>query len=301
MDEDAGVYQSSISMDERYTFLGQAGKGTYATTWIAIDKHTNTRVAVKAISKTSTNKATFRKELKYSKRLSKHSHIISTHETAFETKTSYVMVQDYAPGGDLFDAIEPGVGLQTSKARLYFGQIAKAFEYMHSKKLVHRDLKPENIVLGDIEGTFIQLIDFGMTLRSGTHVSQVCGSIPYTPPEILNATGFFVEPSYDVWSAGVLLFCMLTGSFLWEQATMSDSNFAEFVRWQSGHGPVPHKWKEFSPQLIELFHMLLAIDPKNRCQINEVHKYLNMVWFNNEVSGHLPILELFPDSTSEFI
>lgn len=278
------VYQTSL--DERFTFIRQAGKGTYGTTWIALDKETNSKVAIKAINKNTTNRTSFKKELKYSKHLSKHENIIKTHDTAFETKTCYVMVQDYAPGGDLFDAIEPEVGLEASKARVYFGQIAKALEFMHGKKLVHRDLKPENVVLGDDEGTFIKLIDFGMTLRTGTHVSRVCGSIPYTPPEICNAkdeVGFFVEPSCDVWSAGVLLFCMLTGSFPWEQATLSDPNFSDFVQWQTGKGRVPHMWRSFSPQLLELFSKLLALDPKDRCKINEVHKYLKEPWYNTEI------------------
>jgi serine/threonine-protein kinase SBK len=275
-----GVYQTSL--DERFTFLRQAGKGTYGTTWIAVDKETNEKVAIKAINKATTNRTSFKKELKYSKHLSKHSYIIKTHDTAFETKTCFVMVQDYAQGGDLFDAIEPEVGLHESKARIYFGQIAKALEFMHSKKLVHRDLKPENVVLGDVQGTHIKLIDFGMTLRTGTHVSRVCGSIPYTPPEICNASddvGFFVEPSCDVWSAGVLLFCMLTGSFPWEQATLSDANFAEFVDWQNGRGKVPHMWRNFSPQLLELFSKLLALDANKRCKISEVHQYLSEPWY----------------------
>ena len=283
-EKNTGVYQTSL--DERFAFLRQAGKGTYGTTWIATDRETNQKVAVKAISKSNTSRTAFKKELKYSKHLSKHQNIITTHETAFETKTSYVMVQDYAPGGDLFDAIEPEVGLQESKVRIYFGQIAKALEYMHAKKLVHRDLKPENVVLGDVEGSFVQLIDFGMTLRTGTHVARVCGSIPYTPPEICNASeeaGFFVEPSCDVWSAGVLLFCMLTGTFPWEQATMNDANFAEFVHWQMGHGSVPHMWKNFSSQLLELFSKLLALDPKIRCRIGEVHKYLKQPWYTSNV------------------
>lgn len=279
------LYQTSL--DERFTFLRQAGKGTYGTTWIAVDKETNSKVAIKAINKSTTNRTSFKKELKYSKHLSKHENIIRTHDTAFETKTCYVMVQDYASGGDLFDAIEPEVGLNEAKARSYFGQIAHALEFMHSKKLVHRDLKPENVVLGDEEGRSIKLIDFGMTLRTGTHVSRVCGSIPYTPPEICNASdevGFFVEPSCDVWSAGVLLFCMLTGSFPWEQATMSDLNFAEFVHWQTSQGPIPHMWKNFSPSLLRLFSRLLALDAKNRCKIGEVHKYLNEPFYTTSTT-----------------
>ena len=282
MATESNVYQTSL--DERFTFLKQAGKGTYGTTWIAEDKTMfGRKVAIKAISKTSTSRSCFKKELKYSKHLAKHPYIITTHDTAYETKTSYVMVQDYATGGDLFDAIEPEVGLAESKARVYLREIAKALEYMHSKKLVHRDIKPENIVLGDAEGSYVQLIDFGMTLRAGTHVSRVCGSIPYTPPEICNASeesGFFVHSSCDVWSTGVLLFCMLTGSFPWEQATLSDPNFYEFVQWQSGvTSKPPRMWQQFSPRLLELFSKLLALEAKDRCKISEVYKYLSEPWF----------------------
>ena len=285
MSTETGTYQTSL--DDRFTFIKQAGKGTYGTTWIAEDKTNGNRVAIKAISKAGTSRASFKKELKYSKHLSKHPFIVATHDTAYETKTSYVMVQDFAPGGDLFDAIE--LGLSEAKVRLYLGQIAKALEYMHSKKLVHRDIKPENIVLGDLEGSLVQLIDFGMTLRTGAHVSRICGSIPYTPPEICNAsdeTGFYVHPSCDVWSVGVLLFCMLTSSFPWEQATLSDSNFYEFVQWQaSGPGAKPPQmWQRFSPQLLDLFRKLLAIEPKDRCKITEVFKYLHAPWNAQPVS-----------------
>ena len=154
---------NNTSLDERYSFIKQAGQGTYGTTWIAEDKTTGKLVAIKAIHKNNTRRSDFKKELKYGRYLANHPNIITTHECAFETKTSYVMVQEFARGGDLFDAIQPEVGLKEPKAKLYLSQIAKAVDYMHSKKLVHRDIKPENIVLGDEEGSFVQLIDFGMT------------------------------------------------------------------------------------------------------------------------------------------
>ena len=272
-----------MSLDERYTFLKQAGQGTYGTTWIAEDGVTGKRVAVKAISKANTSRGDFKRELKYAKYLSKHENIITTHDTAYETKSSYVMVQDFASGGDLFDAIEPEVGLKESTTKKYLSQICRAVEFMHSKNLVHRDIKPENIVLADKEGSSVQLIDFGMTLKVGTHVPRVCGSIPYTPPEICSApdeVGFFVDTSCDVWSVGILLFCMLTGSFPWEQATLSDPNYYEFVQWQCGAtSKPPLVWRKFSPKLLSLFNKMLAMHPEDRCSITEVYKCLNDSWF----------------------
>ena len=278
---------AELSLDERYVFEKQAGQGTYGTAWIAKDVVTGNRVIIKAISKANTGRTDFKRELHYAKCLSKHANIITTHSTAYETKTSYVTIQDFASGGDLFDAIEPEVGLKESTAKLYLGQICSAVEYVHSKNLVHRDIKPENIVLSDKEGSSVQLIDFGMTLKVDTHVPRICGSIPYTPPEICNASdeaGFFVDPSCDVWSVGILLFCMLTGSFPWEQATLSDPNYYQFVQWQCGASSKPPRaWQKFSPKLLSLFNKMLAMHPEDRCIITEVYKYLNCSWINNRI------------------
>ena len=269
----------NLSLDERYAFIKKVGQGSYGTTWLAEDRVNGNVVVVKSISKHNTSRADFKKELKYGKLISSHPNIISTHDAAYETNTSYVMVQDYAAGGDLFDAIQPNVGLPEYKAKQYISQIAEAVHYMHSKNLVHRDIKPENIVLGDKTGSFVQLIDFGMTLRTGAHVPRVSGSIPYIAPEICaasNETGFKVESSSDVWSVGILLFCMLTGSFPWEQAMLSDPNYYRFVQWQAGViSTPPPMWQNFSPRLLSLFNGLLAMDPHDRCDVTEILKYTN--------------------------
>ena len=275
---------AASSIDERFTVVKQLGQGGYGTTWLAVDNVTSKPLVLKEISKESTSRSDFKRELYYSKALSKHPNIVTTHNAAYETKTSYVTVQDYASGGDLFDAIEPEVGMKESKAKLYISQICSAVAYMHSKNLVHRDIKPENIVLSDKEGSSVQLIDFGMTLPAGTPLSTVSGTIPYLSPEICNDSdeaGLFVDPSCDVWSVGILLFCMLTGSFPWEQATLDDPKYYEFVRWQFGaSSKPPHAWQIFSPELLSLFNKMLAMEPQDRCSITEVYKYLNCAWFN---------------------
>eukprot|EP00118_Oscarella_pearsei_P025898 m.308993 g.308993 ORF g.308993 m.308993 type:complete len:353 (+) comp45237_c0_seq1:31-1089(+) len=268
-------------LDQRYVFLRKVGAGTYGTTWVALDKVTRTKVAVKTVHKTATRRDTFKRELKYSRMLSGHRYVVKTHKEAFETENAFVLVQDFASGGDLFDAIGPEVGLPEHKAKRYLSQIASSLHYMHGKGLVHRDVKPENLVLEDTTGESLLLIDFGMTRRAGSFIDRVCGSIPYTPPEICEATdGYNCHASADVWSVGVLLYCMLTGSFPWEQATDCDPNFAEFSRWQRGlTDRVPTLWRQFSPKLLELFRRVLSVDPATRCSVADVNAYIKYDWF----------------------
>ena len=274
---------ANTTLDSQFSTINQIGQGGFCTTWVVDDTVTGKKMVFKEISKSNTSRNDFKRELQCSKYLGKHPNIITTHNDVYETKTSYLLVQDYASGGDLFDAIEPEVGLKESTAKAYLNQICRAVEFMHSKHLVHRDIKPENIVLSDKEGSSVQLIDFGMTLKVGTHVPRVCGSIPYTAPEICSApeeVGFFVDPSADVWSVGILLFCMLTGSFPWEQATLCDPNYYEFVQWQLGAtSKPPRAWQMFSPKLLSLFNKMLTMHPEDRCSIDKVYKYLHLSWF----------------------
>jgi serine/threonine-protein kinase SBK len=268
-------------LQQQYNFLGKIGEGTYGSAWLAVDKISNTKVVLKAVHKDQTPREHFKNELKYSRLLSGHPHIITTRHDAYETDNAYILVQDFAAGGDLFDAIRPEIGIPEDTAKKYILQIASAVHAMHTKGLVHRDVKPENAVLQDDAGTNIQLIDFGMARRQGCYVNGMCGSIPYMPPEICSAAdGYYCHPSTDVWSVGVLLYCLLTGRFPWQMATLTDTNFREFVRWQRGETEkVPGIMKKFSPKLLELFRKLLCLDWRKRCNVTEVLYYVKYRWF----------------------
>ncbi|XP_062507529.1 serine/threonine-protein kinase SBK1-like [Corticium candelabrum] len=280
--------ESSVSsfedcLERRYIFLRKIGSGTFSSAWAALDKVTRTKVVLKTVHKKNTSRSLFKKELKYSRMLSGHRHVINTRSDAFETDKAYVLIQDLAAGGDLFDAIGPEIGLAEETAKRYIVQVASALHSMHTKGLVHRDVKPENIVLEDKNGSNVLLIDFGMTRRTGYYIERVCGSIPYTPPEVcMAADGYHCHTSSDVWSVGVLLYCMLTGNFPWEQATECDSNFAEFCRWQRGESEkIPPLWRQFSPKLLELFSKLLCLDWQKRCSVTEIFHYTKFFWFQH--------------------
>ena len=93
----------------------------------------------------------------------------------------------------------------------YFQQIIYAVHYCHCFNIAHRDLKPENILLDKQKN--IKIADFGMAIWEGAAgmLETSCGSPHYASPEILNGKKYS-GASADVWSCGVILYALLSGS-----------------------------------------------------------------------------------------
>lgn len=271
-----------LNLKDHYEVLRDLGRGTYGKVVLAKCMETGTNVALKVLPKSSTKLREFQREFQYSYFLSPHCNIVDSYNVAFETRSSYVFAQEFAPIGDLFDAIPPQVGMKERDVKLVVRQIASALEFMHSKQLVHRDIKPENVLIFESDFNKVKLMDFGMTRKDGTVIRKTNGSIPYTPPEICEAVrneNITVSSSGDVWAFGVLLFCMLTGNFPWENADIGDIYFSEFVTWQRRKtSKVPSQWKRFTPKFLRYFRKALDIKLERRCDVKEITKYLNDNW-----------------------
>ena len=158
------LYQQELT--DSYDIVKELGSGTYGRVILARCHRTNMDVALKVLPKSNAKLKDFLREFNYS---------------------YYLFAQEYASGGDLFEAITPQVGLLEPQAKNMARQVASALEFMHSKGLVHRDVKPENILMFDDKVMRVKLMDFGMTKKVGTLVRKVSQGIPYTPPEICEA------------------------------------------------------------------------------------------------------------------
>ncbi|XP_035695449.1 serine/threonine-protein kinase SBK1-like [Branchiostoma floridae] len=286
----SGFELPKVDVHSHYLIVREVGRGTYGRVDLAIHKETGTKLALKSVPKRTTRLRDFYREFTLSQYLSAHPFIITTYDVAFQTKHYFIFGQEYSAVGDLFEAIPPQEGLPEETAKLCVQQIGSALEFMHAKGLVHRDVKPENILLFDRDCRRVKLMDFGMTRKCGTHVKKISGTIPYTPPEICQAAhndGFYVETSADVWAFGVLIFCMLTGNFPWENAEDRDCYFTEFVGWQKRTtSGMPSQWKKFTPRLMKFFRKSLEIKPEKRCQIREVYKYVHYDWLLPPLNGN---------------
>ncbi|XP_043924070.1 serine/threonine-protein kinase SBK1-like [Protopterus annectens] len=279
-----------VEINKYYEVIRELGKGTYGKVDLVIHKQQGTKMALKFLRKKTTKLKTFLQEYSISLHLSVCPYIIGMFGIAFETDEYYVFAQEYAVAGDLFDIIPPQVGLPEQTAKYCIYQVALALDYLHSKKLVHRDIKPENILIFDKECRKVKLSDFGMTRRAGTVEKRVSGTIPYTAPELCDMSrheGFCVDYSIDIWAFGVLLFCMLTGNFPWEKALPSDTFYDEFVRWQECRNvTVPSQWRRFTSDVLRMFRKLLYIEPKRRCSVKEIFRYMNKTWMIKKENGN---------------
>ena len=140
----------------------------------------------------------------------RHKNIVKLFDV-YESRDQLHLVMEYCDGGELYDRIckdEYG----EKQAVNIIKQILNSLNIVHSKKICHLDLKPENILFKDKSDDCVKLIDFGMsrmiprlTLLKGKKI----GTIQYMAPEIISGKGFGLAA--DVWSVGVILYCMLFG------------------------------------------------------------------------------------------
>lgn len=156
----------------------------------------------------------FLREARVSSRL-KHEHILNMIEFGEEQGRLY-LVTPYIEGGTLVRRLKSGP-LSLSEVRQLFVPLVQAVAHIHRRGVIHRDLKPTNILLDEQDGeVYVRLIDFGIASEQGSEASppltkagSEIGTIAYMAPERLNG---IAAPSNDIFSLGIILHQMLTGS-----------------------------------------------------------------------------------------
>ncbi|KAF5381585.1 hypothetical protein D9615_005410 [Tricholomella constricta] len=198
---------TKIRVVGNYTLGKVIGEGAYGKVRMGTHRLTSTRVAIKQIPKAMS--ASLTREIHHHRQLH-HPHVTQMYEV-IATESSIWIVTELCCGGELFDYLAEKGRLAEDEAKIIFGQLCLAVAYLHDNGIVHRDLKLENVLLD--ERCRVKLGDFGFTreFERGSFMETFCGTTGYASPEMLQGKKY-QGPEVDVWSLGIILYCLLTGT-----------------------------------------------------------------------------------------
>lgn len=258
------------SIKEVYTLGRKLGQGQFGTTFLCVEKSTGKQFACKSIAKrkltTVEDVEDVRREIHIMHHLAGHPNVIQI-VGAFEDALAVHLVMEFCAGGELFDRIVQRGHYTERKAAQLARIIVGVVEACHALGVMHRDLKPENFLfVSQDEDALLKTIDFGLSVffRPGETFTDVVGSPYYVAPEVLRK---FYGQECDVWSAGVIIYILLSGvppfwdeteQGIFDQVLKGDLDF------------VSEPWPSISESAKDLVKRMLVRDPKKRLTAHQV-------------------------------
>ena len=253
-----------------YKYGRLLGKGAFGKVNLCLHTLTGRLVAIKSINKekikNERQKQKIKQETEIMETLSKSKNIVKIFET-YETKKHICIVMEYICAGDLLTYIKKRSKLTEPVAKFIFKQIVLGIKHIHDNNIIHRDIKLDNILL-DLDNN-IKICDFGVSrkINIGDIMFEQCGTPAYIAPEILINKGY-EGFGVDVWSAGVVLYAMLSGT-----VPFKGNNIKEL------HDLIINgNYKEIngiSKEADDLIKKILEVDAKKRIKIDQI---LNHPW-----------------------
>jgi len=257
---------------EGWDLVQVLGEGTFGEVKLLVSKENGEACAMKEIDLDCHPEAeeTVKKEICVHKLL-KHKHVVQCYGSRSEGRRQFIFLE-YCSGGELFDRIEPDVGMPEYQAQKFFNQLIAGLEYLHLKGVSHRDIKPENLLLD--ENDQLKLSDFGMATvfrHQGRErlLERRCGTMPYIAPEILVRSQYNAEPA-DIWSCGVVLVAMLTGELPWDKPTSDQTEYNNWKDLKYSLDP----WKKIDNLPLSLLRKVLMPLPSKRYSLTQIQNHI---------------------------
>ncbi|CAN6911068.1 unnamed protein product [Brassica oleracea] len=256
-----------------YTLSRKLGQGQFGTTYLCTELATGVDYACKSISKrkliSKEDVEDVRREIQIMHHLAGHGNIV-TIKGAYEDSLYVHIVMELCAGGELFDRIIQRGHYSERKAAELTKIIVGVVEACHSLGVMHRDLKPENFLLVNKDDDFsLKAIDFGLSIffKPGQIFTDVVGSPYYVAPEVLLKR---YGPEADVWTAGVILYILLSGvPPFWAETQQGifDAVLKGYIDFDSDPWPV------ISDSAKDLIRRMLCSKPAERLTAHEVLRH----------------------------
>ncbi|KAG5058484.1 hypothetical protein AAZX31_05G185100 [Glycine max] len=265
--------QRTQNIREVYEVGRKLGQGQFGTTFECTRRASGGKFACKSIPKRKLlckeDYEDVWREIQIMHHLSEHAHVVRI-EGTYEDSSAVHLVMELCEGGELFDRIvQKGHYSERQAARL-IKTIVEVVEACHSLGVMHRDLKPENFLFDTVdEDAKLKATDFGLSVfyKPGESFCDVVGSPYYVAPEVLRK---HYGPESDVWSAGVILYILLSGvPPFWAES--EPGIFRQILLGKLDFQSEP--WPSVSDSAKDLIRKMLDQNPKTRLTAHEVLRH----------------------------
>ncbi len=251
-------------LDNRYELLEVIGTGGMAVVYKARCHRLNRLVAVKILRTDLAQDAEFRRRFHDESQavaMLSHPNIVAVYDVSHSDDLDYIVME-------LIDGItlkqymqKKGTPLNWREALHFITQIVRALSHAHSRGIIHRDIKPHNIMV--LRDGSVKVSDFGIARITSAHQStltqEALGSVHYISPE--QARGSHIDARSDIYSAGVVLYEMITGRLPFE----GDSPVAVAIQHINSIPLSPRELNADIPEALEEITMkAMAPDPDER-------------------------------------
>lgn len=259
-------------INDRYEIVTSVGEGGMANVYLANDIILDRNVALKVLRGDLENNEKFirrfQREAKSVSDLS-HPNIVEVYDVGEEEGQHYI-VMEYIDGKTLKQLVQKRGALTVAEVIDIMAQITDGLKSAHAAYIIHRDIKPQNIMIQD--NGMIKITDFGIAMSMNatqlTQTNSVMGSVHYLPPE--QASGKTATMKSDIYSAGILMYELLTGSVPFK----GDNAVEIALKQMKERIPSIRKQNPLIPQSVEnIVLKATAKNPKNRYEtIEEMHE-----------------------------
>jgi serine/threonine protein kinase len=268
---------SSVLAD--YDIKDILGEGGFGKVYLAIDRQTNNKVAIKFmdVSHYLSHASQIEEIYREADALQKldHNNIIHLYK-AFVQKKEVIMIMEHAGGGELQERIEAKGSLCELDARDIFRQCVNAISYCHNRGLIHRDLKLENVLFKEKGGFIIKIVDFGIAgvCKAQRKDKTDAGTLHYMSPEVLSRSNINAGPAIDVWALGIMLYVMVLGELPFN-GDSEDEIVEEILKKKLKF----NNTKPISSEIQDLLHKVLTKDAEKRITMFEIqnHAWMEMM------------------------
>ncbi len=281
-------------LNNRYELIERIGKGGMAAVYRARDVMLERTVAIKVLREDFSGDPVFQERFRQEARAAAnlaHPNIVTVHDFGLDNGQLFIVMENI-PGSDLKTLLKKRGRFKPEEALPLIIQACAGLGYAHRAGLVHCDVKPQNLLVTPDKR--LKVTDFGIaralaTIQPDEKSDIIWGSPQYFAPE--QASGAAPSPASDVYSLGIILYELLSGTLPFRAATATD---LAHLHLEAEPPPISELLPEVPPDLEQILMKVLAKEPAQRYRTAD---QLGRVLMNFGSTRTAPSLSLTPEMT----